>query len=154
MEPELVNGNWIQTNAYILQAIKEILESGQTITVNPTPVTSPDVILEQNITLPRETQFISTGLNLIAPSDKPLTIVTNYITPSPKIVNVGPIEAYQRVCGDAYSVDGRYVNCRRCVDAWLAAHPDGFEIKYLTPSGTGCTTKIPKRCCKPNGMPF
>jgi len=167
MEPELIGGNWIQTNAYLLNDIKQLIEkySGNTInvnveptpvdiTVNPTPV-STEVILQQNIMLPRQIQYVHNPLPIITPTpNTTFKVVTNYHRPAPLIIDVDKMNAYSRVCGSYNPINDGYHYCMQCVDAWLAARQDGFLLKDLTRTGTGCTTKIPKRCCKPNGMPF
>lgn len=146
MEPELIGGNWIQTNAYLLNDIKLLIEkySGNTInvnveptpvdiTVNPTPV-STEVILQQNIMLPRQTQYVHNPLPIITPTpNTTFRIVTNYHRPAPLIIDVAKRNAYSRVCGGHPSTE-----CKRCVDKWLEDHQDGFEIKDLTSAGTGC----------------
>ena len=61
-------------------------------------------------------------------------------------------KAYARVCGDAYSSSSNYIDCYRCVDKWIDARPDGFELNDLTSSGTGCSTNKQKPidcgCCR------
>jgi hypothetical protein len=165
MEPELIGGNWIQTNAYLLNDIKELIEkyTGNTIninveptpvTVNPTPVQT-EVILQQNITLPRQTQYVHNPLPILTPApNTTFRVVTNYINPAPLIIDIDKMNAYSRVCGAYNPINDGYSYCMQCVDAWLVANQDGFELQQLTRSGTGCTTKKPKRCCKPNGMPY
>jgi hypothetical protein len=167
-----IGGNWQQDAAYSLRQIigqaSELLqkfdENGNQIinvNVNPTPVTvnptpvSTEVILTQNITLPREIQFVHNPLPLITPtSNTTFKLVKNYHRPAPRIIDVDKMNAYSRVCGSYNPINDGYSYCMQCVDAWLVANQDGFLLKDLTRAGTGCTTKKPKRCCKPNGMPY
>ena len=167
MEPELI-GSWVQTNAYLLNDIKntltKIVDDGKTInitvspadvivnptpiTINPTPITvepTPVTItLEQNIMLPRETKFIHIPLPILQPTNNVrYEVHRNYIKPEPRIIDVSKINAYSRCCGEAYSNNSKFTNCHRCVDKWLEAHKDGFELKYLTSSGTGCKVGMP-----------
>ena len=150
MEPELINNSWIQTNAYLLQSIKELIAnytgntsngncsgctgcSGCTtnITVQPS-----DVILNQTICLPQQYSYICNPLPIITTQNNVIHNVT-YVTPPPKVIDISRNNAYSRVCGTGPEFD----DCKRCVDKWLDAHTDGFHISELTSSGTGCSSK-------------
>lgn len=152
MEPELVNGNWIQTNAYLLQSIKEIITNytGDTVNVNVQPT---DVVLQQNIYLPQEIKFVSNLLPIVIPPSKAKVFV-NYIRPEPKVIDVSKENAYSRVCGNGSG--SNYQQCRECVDKWLEANKDGFELKNLTSTGTGCSSKSKPKYSKisPEPIPY
>jgi len=81
-------------------------------------------------------------------------VVINYIRPEPKVIDVNKINAYSRVCGGYNPVNDGYHYCMQCVDKWLEANKDGFQLKDLTRSGTGCTTKRPSRGTDKHGRPL
>ena len=151
MEIQPINDNWIQTNAYLLNDIKQLIDkyNGPTInvtveptpvevTVNPTPI-STEITLEQNFLLSREFKYIHNPLPILTPlPNTKFNIVTNYIPQEPIIIDIDKMAAYQRVCGPYNPIDSKYAKCMQCTDAWLAVRPDGFEIKDLTSSITGC----------------
>jgi hypothetical protein len=100
-------------------------------------------------------QYVHNPLPIITPKpNQKIVYKQEHIIPPPRIIDVDKMNAYQRVCGSYNPINDGYHYCMRCVDKWLAANQDGFELQQLTRSGTGCTTKRPKRCCKPNGMPY
>jgi hypothetical protein len=100
-------------------------------------------------------QFVHNPLPIVTPRPRQTVVYRQeHIVPPPTIIDVDRRNAYSRVCGAYNPINDGYSYCMECVDAWLAANQDGFELQQLTRSGTGCTTKRPKRCCKPNGMPY
>ena len=150
MELEAINGNWVQTNAYLLNEIKQIIEdypTGQTIniTVNPTPVTvePTPVVVEVIRYIQSPITYIIDNSALPIIKAAPNQTVINDTIPINKtlILDNGKQMAYGRVCGPYNPINSRYKCCMDCVDKWLDDHKDGFEIKYLTGSGTGCKIK-------------
>lgn len=108
------------------------------IDINPEVVNTIEVI--QNIYQKPDTLYIIQPLPIIVPGTN-VNYIKNYIKPEPIVKNLTNIAAYQRVCSDAYSNDSRYIECRKCVDRWLDDHKDGFFLKDLTSTGTGCKVK-------------
>jgi len=166
MEPNLINNNWIQTNAHILQEIKELLENNLTssnsqcsgctgcsacttnITVQPS-----DVVFNQTIVLPRKFDYVSNPLPIVTTQNN-VTYNVNYIEQEPIIIDIDRMNAYRRVCGSYNPQDGKYICCMRCVDRWINEHSSGFQISQLTSSGTGCKVERRSRGTDIHGRPL
>lgn len=144
-----IGGTWQQDISYRLKDLSDKFSEKEfccNVEVVTSAITATSVVeVITNIYQQQDTVFIPSSLPIISPQDnQTIVYTTNYIKPEPKVIDVGLITAYQRCCGDAYSIDSKYINCRNCVDKWLQDHKDGFELKQLTSSGTGCSINKPK----------
>ena len=156
-----IGGNWQQDAAYslrqIIQQASELLqkfdENGQLITsaITQNNSTVIDAINEKDTVVEltvyrhinnRETIYIAEPpIIKEKPQQKIIQRIVT-VTPPPIVVNVSRVPAYLRVCGSRYStMDSRMVECRRCVDNWLDARPEGFRMVDVTHQITGCGIK-------------
>jgi hypothetical protein len=147
-----VNGSWLQDAAYSLRKIitqaSDLLEkfddNGEFIASAITQsennviqaIDEQETTVEVNIyrySKP-ETIYVYNPLPIITPKPKQKIVYkSNYTQSEPRVIYTAKRDAYWRVCGPHPSAQ-----CKDCVEAWLLANKDGFELKQLTSSGTGC----------------
>jgi len=137
-----VNGNWIQTIAYIINGMQHQLDnlipsgstSGETLCVTSEEIT----IFEEKI-LPRLTVYVQTSGQQLPTSTK-ARYQAVYSRPAPQVIRVPFKLYYERCCGSWNPQQDKYVKCMECVDSYLAAHTNA-QLGDITPSGTGCSIK-------------
>jgi hypothetical protein len=115
---------------------------------------SPTIVEVTTYTMgPRDTIFVHNPLPIVTPRPNQTVVYRREtIQPTPLVIDVTKRNAYGRVCGSHPEIE-----CKRCVDAWLEAHKDGFELKDLTSVGTGCKIRkihqaVSSKCSPPSSI--
>jgi len=137
---EPINGNWIQTIAYILNGMQHQLESVLTgSSQNNLGITNEEITIYEEKILPRLNVYVRhSGQQL--PSTIKVFYKPVYTRPAPQVINVPFTLYYERCCGSYNPQQSKYVKCMECVDGYLAAHTNA-QLGDITPSGTGCSIK-------------
>lgn len=95
-----------------------------------------NINLEQIVSGPQ--QIIYVVSNSVTPEHKKVNITqtVKQTTPPPRTVVIKDRELYGRVCCGP-EMDSRYVDCTRCIDAYIANNPD-WQIGDITNKKLGC----------------
>jgi hypothetical protein len=147
-----IGGNWQQDAAYSLRQIitqasdllQKFDENGELIVSAITQsennviqaIDDKETIVEitsYNIAK-RQIIYVNNPLPIVKPKpNQKVVYKKETIQPAPNVIDIAKRNAYWRVCGAHPSPQ-----CKDCVDAWLLAHKNGFQLKDLTSTGTGC----------------
>jgi hypothetical protein len=165
-EQLLINGNWNQTIAYLLEHLQELTVSGITdtqqvitilndlnaalaecceTTVSATTVTVTDVVTLS----PKVIEVIEYIRGIQQPPI--IQYQTNYITPPPIIkttvvnLNHWATSAYGMLCGTTNPNDFIKQGCIKCVDQWMKDNPETRPTKN---NGCKCGAKPNKTKCQ------
>jgi hypothetical protein len=135
---ELINGNWMQTIAVMLNDYIQST-SGNTCCSSA----STEVVVTQNINLPQEVITIFQNHNLPTPPQTIVRFDKNYIKPAPKVITITNKNVKDRFCGMPSS-NSKYVECSNCVDKHIQQHPNANinDMQYCNAS----FKKEDKRC--------
>jgi len=141
---KLRNGTYIQTIAYQLHELQHMLEgliSGGTGDICNTTTGTTDVVITNVVTAPNT--YITVQQNYEPPIvSRPVNVRHETVVKPGKVIKIVKNDMHSKICGSS-SPDSKYVNCIKCVDAYMAANPNATLLD-LTPSGTGCYLNKPK----------
>lgn len=157
---ELINGNWNQTIAYLLEELTYLVTSGntdnqlilqkldelnqiiQTYTSATTEVTITDII---NLP-PKQITVVD---YTFAPHPKPIIKYKQQtVIPPPIVKNINLKQVYLSQCGMYDTNNSRYIECTKCVDKWLAENNNVRPTKNIG----CCKCKKSNNVIKPNGV--